>query len=83
MGPQRSEKSPGTPPETPPRPGRRAARAARRSAPPVPDAHTALIALAARLHDADLTPTAVELADALWLSRHVPPAVRADRKSVV
>jgi hypothetical protein len=39
-----------------------------------PPALTALTALVARLREAELKPTAEELADALWLSRHVPAA---------
>ncbi len=37
----------------------------------------ALTALVARLREAELNPTAEELADALWLARHVPSAAAA------
>ncbi|WP_328668322.1 SAV_2336 family protein [Streptomyces sp. NBC_00322] len=42
--------------------------------PPAVPPPAALTALVARLREAELKPTAEELADALWLSRHVPPA---------
>ncbi|MET7711990.1 SAV_2336 N-terminal domain-related protein [Streptomyces sp. NPDC005407] len=42
--------------------------------PHAPTALTALTALVARLREAELKPTAEELADALWLSQHVPAA---------
>ncbi|MCM2388017.1 SAV_2336 N-terminal domain-related protein, partial [Streptomyces albipurpureus] len=76
MGSNGSAESAGRHPDHPrPRPpsGHAAtSRAAGRSHPLGPGVRTTLIALAARLHDAELTPTAVELADALWLARHTP-----------
>ncbi|GGZ31031.1 hypothetical protein GCM10010387_25980 [Streptomyces inusitatus] len=49
--------------------------AARPSVPSVPSVPEApLVALVARLREAELAPTAEEMADALWLARYVPPA---------